>query len=140
MIAPPEEVEHDEGDILDSAPPPAMSADPFDHRDSAPDVEEEVPASQRQRRVEDRPLDDALEGISEPPPESGEVESQRYTKVSEEIDPIEQTTEVRALASVDVADRPRSISRALRRELQRHAREQQAPELREILDSALICD
>jgi hypothetical protein len=131
MMSASDAIELEDGDIVESSPSPAMAdsgmhdsvmpgfampdpmatlpgsrepfaAGAFDPRGSSPDVDDEVPASQRQMRVEDRPIDDALEGISEPPPESGEVESQRYTKVAEEI---EQTTEVRALASVDVVDR-----------------------------------
>ncbi len=47
----------------------------------ATEAGEEIPESQRQPRVADRPIDDALPGVDadeELPPESGEVESQRY--------------------------------------------------------------
>lgn len=60
--------------VLDA--PPAFEPPPAEEA-----AEEEAPASQRQPRVEGRPIDDALEGVEqpeEPPPESGEVESQRY--------------------------------------------------------------
>jgi hypothetical protein len=107
----------------------------FDPRGSAPDLEdEEVPASQRQMRTEDRPLDDALEGVSEPPPESGEVESQRYTKVADEI---EQTTEVRALASVDVVDRPPVDEGIAVASFSGTLASSRRPSFGEILDSAL---
>lgn len=46
--------------------------------------DEPVPESQRQKVVEARPVDDALEGVSEPPPESGPVESQRYASHARE--------------------------------------------------------
>ncbi len=54
------------------------------HADPAPApprIEEPAPESQRKVRELDRPIDDALDGVDaeeEPPPESGEVESQRY--------------------------------------------------------------
>lgn len=112
----PEEVELDDGDLITSSPPPAYrapdpnatlrgSAAPPADMAMAGDLDDEAPASQRQVRLEDRPVDDQLEGIIEPPPESGEVESQRFAMVADEID---QTAEVHALSAVDVVERPRT--------------------------------
>ncbi|NUO54305.1 MAG: hypothetical protein HOV80_36130 [Polyangiaceae bacterium] len=95
---------------------------------------EAIPESQRQPRALDRPIDDVIEGIDhdeEPPPESGEVESQRYPaagapivdEVSSDVvsaeamdvgddaptpKPVfqEQTAETRSIGAVDVIDRP----------------------------------
>ncbi len=99
---------------------------------------EAIPESQRQPRALDRPIDDVIEGIDhddEPPPESGEVESQRYPataapivdEVSSDVisadvisaegvdgddaptpKPVlaEQTAETRSIGAVDVVDRP----------------------------------
>lgn len=148
MVTAADAIELEDGDVVESSPEPAMpdptatlpgSSEPFaagafDPRGSSPD-DEQVPASQRQMRVGDRPIDDALEGISEPAPESGEVESQRYTKVSEEI---EQTMEVRALASVDVVDRPAlDLEGAAVASFSGKLASSERPSFGEILDSAL---
>jgi hypothetical protein len=68
--------------------PPAdatASGEPAPHRPSTapPDEEERSPSSSRQLRDEVRPIDDRFDGFgavgdSEPPPQSGEVQSQRY--------------------------------------------------------------
>jgi hypothetical protein len=69
------------------APPPPLFSEPSpSDRPTLMEVEDEeveeaAPASQRQPRDEERSIDDALEGVDpaiEPPPESGEVESNRY--------------------------------------------------------------
>lgn len=68
---------------------------------------EPAPESQRQKVYEERPVDDVLEGISEPPPESGEVESQRSisrSRESMESRPEDDIVDADELGAVDVVD------------------------------------
>ncbi len=109
----------------ETLPPARRSAGPAV---SPPEDVEPAPASQRKPRELDRPLDDALDGVEEEAPESGEVESKRIptsrarspeaveavssaeeSMLDEPATPrpaVDVTAEVRALGSVDVVDRP----------------------------------
>ncbi len=91
-------IELEDSEVSSVPPPPAYYEEPipetehagFVDRSSIDHIEasalpgfdgEAVPESQRQPRELDRPIDDRIDGIEhddEPPPESGEVESQRY--------------------------------------------------------------
>jgi hypothetical protein len=79
-------------------------------------VAEPAPESQRKVRELDRPIDDALEGVEaeeEPPPESGEVESQRYPSAAAPI--VDEVSAERHVeeAELDEAPTPPPRSRAL---------------------------
>ncbi|HTJ85585.1 MAG TPA: hypothetical protein VL400_27900, partial [Polyangiaceae bacterium] len=109
--------------------PPARDLAPLASGEPTYDLgRDEAPASERKPRDAARPIDDALPGIAddEEPPESGEVESQRYPTIARESaraplsdspdaptpipPPPDDTAEVRALGSVDVVDRPAIVS------------------------------
>lgn len=93
-------------DIEAAVLPAAADAEPPPEPEPEP-----IPESQRQKRELDRPIDDVLEGVEEPPPESGEVESQRYpanaTPIVDEV-----SAERIAEADLDEAPTPPPLSRA----------------------------
>ncbi|MBL9025705.1 MAG: hypothetical protein JNL21_26155 [Myxococcales bacterium] len=86
------------------APQPSEPASaPVEIPPPAPVATDVLPESQRQKREVDRPLDDVLEGVDEPPPESGEVESQRYPASAA---PIVDEVSVERIAEPDVDEAP----------------------------------
>ena len=120
-VAPPSSVEPEAApaptaEMPAPAEPGAASAEPSRPAPPAPAPAELVPESQRQKRELDRPIDDVLEGVDEPPPESGEIESQRYpasaTPLVDEVS-VERVAE----PDIDEAPTPAPMSRGAPAEL-----------------------